>query len=130
MVWLRERYLTLQSLVSSSGIVAITPSSPGLREHYMRSVPSAFKPNSHPGVVASHGSSGCLVAAQRTTPGAESAWFKGRSQVGSLSLLACPQMVKKKPGGGNQKALGQGTVALCVRGGADISCGESDSVSA
>lgn len=91
-MWLRERYLTSPSLASSSGTGEITPSSPGLREHCMRSVPSAFKPKSHPGVVASHGSSGRLVAAQRTTPGAESALFKGRSQMGSPSLLVCPQM--------------------------------------
>lgn len=58
----------------------------------MRSVPSAIKPKSYPGAVASHGPSDLLVTAGRTTPGAASTLFHRRDQVGRLSLWDRPKM--------------------------------------
>lgn len=58
----------------------------------MRSVPGALKPKPYSAVVASHGTSGLLVATERTTPSAEPALLKGRDQVARLNLVVCPEM--------------------------------------
>lgn len=58
----------------------------------MRSLSGTLKPKSYSAVVASHGSSGLLVATGRTPPSAESALLKGRDQVARLNLVVCPVM--------------------------------------